>query len=363
MHHLDQVSAPSTIAEMFDVEPVVSEKDRVPTSLMFVSFVQKQSCSTALSVLFDSGSKYSYFNSSKLPKGATPLVFPHTEFATTAAGPLKTNRAVNLDNLTFPEFSKALKFDHLQARLFDQPGIRYDVILGRDFMNSAKFDICYSDATMKWEGRSVPLKHASEPFALLIDPDADDLDDLFAADIQKRKYGKVEIDEVVNQQVHLSADQRQKMKDVAFVGLDELFNGKLGKYTKKKVHLELKPGSHPVHCKPFPVARVHEEVFKDELRNLCNDGVLERTGATEHAYPTFIIPKKDGRVRWVSDFRKLNLMLRRKIFPLPKIQDILHRRKGYKYFTKIDISMQYYTFELDEESQNLCVIITPFGKF
>jgi hypothetical protein len=69
-------------------------------------------------------------------------------------------------------------------------------------------------------------------------------------------------------------------------------------------------------------------------------------------------------IHTVDDLRELNNKIKRTFANIPKIQDLLERRRVFQYLMLIDISMQYYTFALNEqELAKLCVIVTPFGMF
>jgi hypothetical protein len=54
-------------------------------------------------------------------------------------------------------------------------------------------------------------------------------------------------------------------------------------------------------------------------------GILEEDYSSEWSSPSFAIPKKNVRTskRDVTDFRKLNLLLKRHPFPIPKVEDMI----------------------------------------
>jgi hypothetical protein len=85
-----------------------------------------------------------------------------------------------------------------------------------------------------------------------------------------------------------------------------IFDGTLGLWKGEKLDIELKPGVSPYHAKSFPIPKVYEATLKMEVERLCKLGVLKWVNCSEWAAPTFIIPKKDSTVHFISNFRELN---------------------------------------------------------
>jgi hypothetical protein len=98
----------------------------------------------------------------------------------------------------------------------------------------------------------------------------------------------------------LSLEQKEGLRKV-LKKHTKLFSGKMGVYPHRKFHIDLAPGAIAKHARPYPVPVIHLSAFKNELLHLVKIGIVSLQGASKWASPRFITPKKDGRVRWVSD--------------------------------------------------------------
>ena len=345
-----------------------------PASIMVCDTIGLCESRELMRCIFDSGSGKTLLHRSRVPKNAQVIKLNEGQRMQTIEGSVTINEMVIMRDIRLPELEKNRRIAGSKVFIFDTP-CRYDVIVGSDLMDAAGIDILYSKKEVNWLGNTIPMRdvrtfrpheldelmgtyHAAEEEEFI----GEDFLDSFATEILDAKYEHVDVADVAAAQKHLSPSQREDLKAV-LSKYRKLFDGTLGCYPHKKCHIELEPDAKPHFARQYPVPNIHRETFRKELEHLVKLGVLSRCGGSEWACPAFITAKKDGRVRWISDLRALNRSIKRRKYPLPIITDILKKRKGYKFLSKLDISMQYYTFELTEESKKLTTIVTPFGLY
>jgi hypothetical protein len=109
-----------------------------------------------------------------------------------------------------------------------------------------------------------------------------------------------------------------------------------------------------------------EQQLRKEIVRFVDIGVLEEDyySEWEYLFPSFAIPKKNGCsiIRVVTDFRKLNLLLKRHPFTIPKIGDMISSVEAFTFASALDLNMGYYHIKLDDDAdaQKLCTIVFPW---
>jgi hypothetical protein len=104
--------------------------------------------------------------------------------------------------------------------------------------------------------------------------------------------------------------------------------------------IELECDPEPGFCKVYPMMLEEQEeldVFLEEALStsrICPSRSL--IGA-----PVFFVKKKDGKLRFIQDYCVLNTITGKNWYPLPLIDNLIHRLRGVRYFTKLDVCWGY----------------------
>ena len=93
--------------------------------------------------------------------------------------------------------------------------------------------------------------------------------------------------------------------------------------------------------KSYPMSPSEQVELDKFLQEHISKGYLVPS-KSPMASPVFFIKKKDGKLRLVQDYRRLNKITIKNRYPLPLAADIINRLSGAEYFTKFDVQWGYH---------------------
>ncbi|XP_055918925.1 uncharacterized protein K02A2.6-like [Eupeodes corollae] len=144
-----------------------------------------------------------------------------------------------------------------------------------------------------------------------------------------------------------------------------VFDNKMGKFKHEKINLKMKNETvSPVFIKPRNLPYALKENVEKEIDRLTAEGILTPVEYNKWGTPLVPVIKSDGRIRLCGDYKStINKYLEVDTYPLPRIQDLLHKLSGGEKYSKIDLKEAYLQIELDEESKKLCAWSTSKGVY
>ena len=237
--------------------------------------------------------------------------------------------------------------------------IGYNMIIGRDLMVKLGLITDYKRKVLIWDEVSVPMRSVyhtdSKPtfsraeIKQIMTQTAEPIATQEATErivrILNSKYEKTDLDQVAAGAEELDEHQQKKLLSL-LKDFEDLFDGTLGKWNTDPIDIETKPDHKPSSARYYPVPKINKATFKKELEHLVEIGVLTPVQQSEYGTPVFIIPKKEGTVRFLTDYRRINQGIVRKPYPIPRISETLQQMEGFQYATALDLNMGYYTIQL-----------------
>ena len=198
-------------------------------------------------------------------------------------------------------------------------------------------------------------------------PDMEELED--AVDI------KVTLPDTANSysykdcKVNKSLSERERQLVDAFLKRQQAFfspitqsypNPKMPDFATQVI--KMKRGHLPFASRAYPMSHEKSQRMKEILDGQLRKGMISPS-QSPYASPAFLVPKPGGKWRLVVDMRKLNKMVEKSTWPIPRIYEIIDKLAGSHFFSTLDLVDGFHQCTLHEDSRKYTAFITAFGTY
>ena len=120
-------------------------------------------------------------------------------------------------------------------------------------------------------------------------------------------------------------------------------------------------GSHaPLAEHPRRTSYRNQQIITTEVKKMLANGIIS-SSTSPWASPVVIVKKRDGSPRFCIDFRRVNSITQKDVYPLPRIDDVIERLNGSTIFSKLDLRSGYFQVPLAEGERDKTAFITNDG--
>ena len=118
----------------------------------------------------------------------------------------------------------------------------------------------------------------------------------------------------------------------------------------------------PISIPPYRMAPLELQELKKQLQALLDKGFI-RPSVSPWGAPVLFVKKKDGTLRLCIDYRKLNQVIVKNKYPLPRIDDLFDQLQGEGVFSKIDLRSGYQQLKVAEQDVLKTAFKTRYGHY
>ncbi|UYV82076.1 K02A2.6-like [Cordylochernes scorpioides] len=134
----------------------------------------------------------------------------------------------------------------------------------------------------------------------------------------------------------ISNEDRVRMLDVLrrYIDVFEFQKANLKTSSLKVKHCIVTGDHAPIKQRPYRVSPKERSIIQTEVDKMLKQGIIEPSD-NPWSSPVVLVKKKDGTWRFCVDYRRLNKITRKDVYPLPRIDDTLDSLRGASILSRV----------------------------